>query len=65
MPLPLPGLRYLEFHHVDTVLLDATLRIADARPGLREVEDMNTLIKAIDKLSLKPWFRTQMGMDKG
>ena len=41
------------------------MRIADARPGLHEVEDMNALIQAIDKLSLRPWFRAQMGMDKG
>ncbi|KAF8698233.1 hypothetical protein AX14_001180 [Amanita brunnescens Koide BX004] len=59
------SLRYLEFHHVDTIPLGTTMRIADARPGLHEVEDMNALIQAIDKLSLRPWFRTQMGMDKG
>ncbi|KAF8348891.1 hypothetical protein F5887DRAFT_878937, partial [Amanita rubescens] len=59
------SLRYLDFHHVDTIPLDTTLRIANARPGLHEVEDMNGLIQAIDKLGLRTWFRTQMGMDKG
>jgi len=59
------SLRYLDFHHVDTIRLNATSRIAQARPGLCEVDDMNNLVLILEKRGLKPWFRTQMGMEKG
>ncbi|KAF8624509.1 hypothetical protein AX15_005825 [Amanita polypyramis BW_CC] len=64
------SLRYLEFHHVDTILLDTilldtSLHITNAKAGLHEVKDMNTLVLAVDSLGLKAWFRSQIGMDKG
>lgn len=61
------GLRYLDFHHVDTqpFPISAPIRLAESRIGLREVSDMKALIDALDTLSLKSWFRTQMGMEKG
>ncbi|KAM6504313.1 hypothetical protein JOM56_001256 [Amanita muscaria] len=58
------SLRYLDFHHVDTIPLQTTARIAQARLGLQEVADMNNLLLSLEKLSLKDWFRTQMHMEK-
>ncbi|KAF8968028.1 hypothetical protein BDZ97DRAFT_448407 [Flammula alnicola] len=61
------GLRYLDFHHVDTKLFseNAKLRLADAKCGLQEVEDTSELIRRLDILGEKEWFRKQMGMSKG
>ncbi|EFI27932.1 hypothetical protein CC1G_14423 [Coprinopsis cinerea okayama7 len=57
------GLRYLEYHHVDTTSLpDKSKRVADGAPGLHEVEHVNTLVKAMDKVALKQWFRDNLGM---
>jgi hypothetical protein len=64
--LILPGLRYLEFHHVDTVPLPVNTnhRLADGRIGLREVKDMSELVDALRGISMKEWFRQNMGMSK-
>ncbi|KAG6850698.1 hypothetical protein H0H93_009856 [Arthromyces matolae] len=61
------GLRYLQFQHVDTkpMELHAQGRLAESKLGLIEVEDMRSLIEALDALDLKVWFRTAMMMDKG
>lgn len=61
------GLRYLDFHHVDTRPLpfNSRVRVADSRVGLHEVQDMKTLIQALEAMALKEWFRAEMGMDKG
>ena len=60
-----PGLRYLDFHHVDTkpLLISSNnkIRLADSKPGLHEVENMNELVKALDAIGEKGWFRQQMG----
>lgn len=60
----LPGLRYLEFRHVDTREIDDDVgtSLNDAKPGLQEVSDMKTMIYVLDKIGLKDWFRLQMGM---
>lgn len=65
--IDLSGLRYLDFHHVDTIPLpqDPRRRIADARPGLREVKDMAELVQSLEDVSMKEWFRQNMGMAKG
>ncbi|KIK10083.1 hypothetical protein K443DRAFT_81071, partial [Laccaria amethystina LaAM-08-1] len=61
------GLRYLNFHHVDTQPLPLCLknRVANAKIGLHEVAGMHCLVSALDALALKDWFREQMGMSKG
>lgn len=65
------GLRYLDFHHVNTRLFPnyskrLVPRIADAKPGLQEV-NMNELVKKLQDVDehLKMWFRSEMGMGKG
>jgi hypothetical protein len=57
----------LDFHHVDTVPLpeDTKTRIANGRVGLCEVEDMVELVKILDGVGMKNWFRQNMGMAKG
>ncbi|TFK40230.1 hypothetical protein BDQ12DRAFT_488607 [Crucibulum laeve] len=59
-------LRYLDFHHVDMqpLPMDMMIRLADGKFGLQEVTNMSELIKALDRISLKEWFRNQMGMAK-
>ena len=63
-----PGLRYLDFRHLDTKPLlinsDNKIRLADSKPGLHEVENMNELLKALDAIGEKDWFRQQMGMKR-
>ncbi|KIM40013.1 hypothetical protein M413DRAFT_190108 [Hebeloma cylindrosporum] len=61
------GLRYLDFHHVDTKPFPnaGSGRVADAKNGLREVSDMKELIRALDIVGEKEWFRRKMGMIKG
>jgi len=60
------ALRYLDFHHLNTkpllINLNNNIRLADSKPGLREVENMNELVKALDMIGEKQWFRQQMGM---
>ncbi|KAJ7242795.1 hypothetical protein B0H12DRAFT_1023569, partial [Mycena haematopus] len=58
------SLRYLDFRHVATRNLPAEpeMHIAGSKPGLHEVEDMKTLIKALDAIGLKEWFRAEMRM---
>ncbi|KAK7032857.1 hypothetical protein R3P38DRAFT_2919321 [Favolaschia claudopus] len=58
------SLRYLDFHHVATTPLSSELagHVGGAKPGLREVEDMNTVIKALEELGMKEWFRSELGM---
>ncbi|KAJ6468430.1 hypothetical protein C8R45DRAFT_1018733 [Mycena sanguinolenta] len=58
------SLRYLDFHHVATRLLPSEpgQRIAGAKPGLHEVEDMKTLITVLEAIGMKEWFRAEMGM---
>ncbi|KAF9048690.1 hypothetical protein BJ165DRAFT_1461759 [Panaeolus papilionaceus] len=59
------GLRYLDFHHVDTKSYGASKsRIIDGTPGLREVESMADIIDTLDKIGEKSWFRSEMGMTK-
>ncbi|KAF5382139.1 hypothetical protein D9615_004302 [Tricholomella constricta] len=60
-------LRYLQFQHVDTqpLAIDMQGGLAQSKVGLREVVDMRALVDALDQIGLKPWFRTQMSMDKG
>lgn len=63
-----PGLRYLDFHHLDTKPLSINsnnkIRLADSKPGIHEVENMNELVKALDAIGEKEWFRQQMGMKR-
>ncbi|KAF5359291.1 hypothetical protein D9756_003323 [Leucocoprinus leucothites] len=61
------SLRYLDFHHVDTVPipLHISQRIANGRPGLHEASDMAELVERLDELLMKEWFRQNMGMTKG
>ncbi|KXN91686.1 hypothetical protein AN958_12538, partial [Leucoagaricus sp. SymC.cos] len=61
------SLRYLDFYHVDTVPIPphTTHRLANGRVGLHEVEDMAELVQALDDISMKEWFRQNMGMAKG
>ncbi|KAJ3557495.1 hypothetical protein NP233_g11728 [Leucocoprinus birnbaumii] len=61
------SLRYLDFHHVDTVTVPSqtTQRLANGRVGLREVNDMAELVQRLDEMSMKEWFRQNMGMAKG
>ncbi|KAJ7454779.1 hypothetical protein FB451DRAFT_653669 [Mycena latifolia] len=56
------SLRYLDFHHVATRPLDSDMHIAGTKPGLREVEDLKTLIQALESIGMKDWFRREMGM---
>ncbi|KAJ7510385.1 hypothetical protein B0H11DRAFT_1186787 [Mycena galericulata] len=58
------SLRYLDFHHVATRPLESELHISGPKPqaGLREVEDMKTLIQALEAIGMKDWFRYEMGM---
>ncbi|KAJ6496454.1 hypothetical protein C8R47DRAFT_973437 [Mycena vitilis] len=58
------SLRYLDFHHVATRPLpsEPEAHITGTKPGLREVDDMKTLIQALDAIELKEWFRSEMGM---
>ncbi|KAJ7116406.1 hypothetical protein C8R44DRAFT_207706 [Mycena epipterygia] len=58
------SLRYLDFHHVATRPLpsQSEVRIAGRKQGLREVEDMKSLIQALENIGMKDWFRTEMGM---
>jgi len=62
------GLRYLDFHHLDTKPLSINsnkkIRLADSKPGLHEVENMNEVVKALDAIGEKQWFREQMGMTR-
>ena len=41
-------------------------RIADAKPGLHEVKDMNEMVTKLQDIDedLKVWFRSEMGMSK-
>ncbi|KAF8072013.1 hypothetical protein FPV67DRAFT_1667458 [Lyophyllum atratum] len=61
------ALRYLQFQHVDIRPLDANVQgnLAQSKIGLHEVVNMRALVDALDALGLKPWFRTQMEMEKG
>ncbi|KAF9466560.1 hypothetical protein BDZ94DRAFT_1157838 [Collybia nuda] len=61
------GLRYMDFCHIDTqpYPFSAPTRLAESKIGLHEVENMKVLIDRLDALSLKAWFRIQMGMEKG
>ena len=60
------GLRYLNFHHVDTKLFPAAAgRVADAEIGLQEVSDMKELIRVLDIVGEKEWFKRKMGMTQG
>ncbi|KAJ7723471.1 hypothetical protein B0H14DRAFT_3005430 [Mycena olivaceomarginata] len=58
------SLRYLDFRHVATRSLpsEPEMHIAGTKPGLRELEDMKTLIQALEAIGLKEWFRSEMGM---
>ncbi|KAF8798947.1 hypothetical protein BYT27DRAFT_6884819 [Phlegmacium glaucopus] len=62
------GLRYLDFHHLDTKPLSINsnnnVRLADSKLGLHEVENMNELVEALDTIGEKQWFRQQMGMTR-
>jgi hypothetical protein len=60
------GLRYLGFHHVATRPLpsEPEMHIAGMKPGLREVEDMKTLIQILEAIGLKEWFRSEIGMSR-
>jgi len=62
------GLRYLDFHHLDTkpfiINSNNKIRLADSKPGLHEVENMNELVKALDAIGEKEWFKQQMGMKR-
>jgi len=60
------GLRYLDFHHVDTQPFPSgtRLRLAQAKIGLHEITDMRTLVDSLDQIGLKFWFRKEMGMAK-
>jgi hypothetical protein len=40
-------------------------RLADGRIGLEEVKDTNDLVRRLDIVGEKEWFRRQMGMQKG
>ncbi|KAH6909058.1 hypothetical protein BKA70DRAFT_1221970 [Coprinopsis sp. MPI-PUGE-AT-0042] len=42
-------------------LIDSEKRIADAHLGLHDVESMNDLVEAMDRVSLKAWFRESLG----
>ncbi|KAF9532599.1 hypothetical protein CPB83DRAFT_759293 [Crepidotus variabilis] len=65
------GLRYLDFHHVDTKLFSENInfnqnsRLNNGEAGLREVESMNEMICRLEVLGLKDWFRLQLGMKTG
>ncbi|KAF9485190.1 hypothetical protein BDN70DRAFT_678981 [Pholiota conissans] len=62
------GLRYLDFHHVDTKPLNGgptTTRLADGRVGLEEVKDTSELLRKLDGVGEREWFRRQIGMQKG
>lgn len=61
------GLRYLDFHHVDTkpVSGKGDLRLADGKYGLEELASTSELISKLDVMGEKEWFRKQMGMQKG
>ena len=63
------GLRYLNFHHLDTkpllISMSNKTRLADSKPGIHEVDSMNELVKALDTIGEKQWFRQQMGMTRG
>ncbi|KAF8907350.1 hypothetical protein CPB84DRAFT_1844047 [Gymnopilus junonius] len=60
------GLRYLDFHHVDTKpFLRCRKRLSEGKNGLQEVNDMNELIIRVDSIGEKEWFRSHMGMSKG
>ncbi|KAF8199660.1 hypothetical protein BJ912DRAFT_949852, partial [Pholiota molesta] len=39
-------------------------RLADGRIGLEEVKDTNDLVRRLDIVGEKEWFRRQMGMQK-
>ncbi|KAJ7650684.1 hypothetical protein FB45DRAFT_23683 [Roridomyces roridus] len=56
------SLRYLDFHHVATRPLEEHQHFAGPKPGLREVDDMGSVIEALDAIGLKDWFRYEMGM---
>jgi hypothetical protein len=57
------GLRYLNFHHVDTQpYTSGTQHLAESKIGLHEVAGMRELVSALDLIGLKSWFRKQMGM---
>ncbi|KAJ7914926.1 hypothetical protein B0H13DRAFT_425335 [Mycena leptocephala] len=60
------SLRYLGFHHVATRPLpsEPEMHIAGMKPGLREVEDMKTLIQILEAIGLKEWFRSEIGMSR-
>ncbi|KDR78893.1 hypothetical protein GALMADRAFT_64504 [Galerina marginata CBS 339.88] len=61
------GLRYLDFHHVDTkpMPVSQTRRLAGAKNGLQELKDMSELVNVTECIGEKGWFRVQMGMSKG
>lgn len=60
------ALRYLDFHHVETIpLLPSSAGFAEKIDyGLEEVEDMKVLISRLEEHGLKDWFRKAMGMAK-
>ncbi|KAF5327185.1 hypothetical protein D9619_004399 [Psilocybe cf. subviscida] len=57
------GLRYLDFHHLDTKPL-ALGRVADAKSGLQEVHSTSELVNRLESVREKDWFRVQMRMAK-
>ncbi|KAF8802525.1 hypothetical protein BYT27DRAFT_7112265, partial [Phlegmacium glaucopus] len=63
------GLRYLDFHHLDTKSLSTNLnnniRLANSKLGLHEGENMNKLVKVLNTIGEKQWFRKQIGMTRG
>lgn len=61
------GLRYLDFHHLDTKLFseDASLRLAAGKNGLDEIESTNDIVVKLQTIGEKEWFRKEMGMQKG
>ncbi|KAF7424251.1 hypothetical protein PC9H_009557 [Pleurotus ostreatus] len=56
-------LRYLEFHHVSTIPLEASAKLW-TWSGLKEAPDMKFLILNVDVVQqgMKTWFRKEMGM---
>jgi hypothetical protein len=42
--------------------VDPEKRVADAHLGLHDVATMNELVEAMDRVSLKAWFREHLGM---
>ncbi len=56
-------MRYLEFHHVSTIPLEANAELWNWS-GLKEASDMKFLIANVEVVQpgMKKWFRMEMGM---